>query len=328
MLTRRIFLGSLACATTLGSAVDRVQAQLYPSRAIKMIVPFPPGGPVDAIGRVIAEGMRALLGQPVIVENVGGASGSLGTGQVARATPDGYTIGLGNSVTHVINGAVYPLNYDVLTDFEPVSLLTTNAALIVAKKAMPANNLRELIAWLKANPGKALAGTSGVGSASHEAGLYFKNVTGTRFQFVPYRGLGQAMQDLVSGQIDIMISFPASVLPQARAGTIKSYAVASKTRLVSAPEIPTVDDAGLPGFYYSSWHALFVPKGTPKGIVGRLDGAVMAALADPTVRARLINLGEEIFPSEQQTPEALAAFQRADIEKRWPIIKAAGIKVD
>jgi tripartite-type tricarboxylate transporter receptor subunit TctC len=328
MQTRRIFLGSLASTATLASVVGGAQAQLYPSRAIKMIVPFPPGGPVDAIGRVIAEGMRASLGQPVIVENVGGASGSLGTGQVARATPDGYTVGLGNSVTHVINGAVYPLNYDVLTDFEPVSLLTTNAALIVAKKAMPANNLRELIVWLKANPGKALAGTSGVGSASHEAGLYFENMTGTRFQFVPYRGLGLAIQDLVSGQLDIMISFPANALPQVRAGTIKAYAVTSKTRLASAPEIPTVDEAGLPGFYYSSWHALFVPKDTPKGIVRSLDAAVMAALADPAVRVRLINLGQDIFSPEQQTPEALATFQKADIEKRWPIIKAAGIKAE
>lgn len=324
--TRRIFLGSLAGAAALGSAVARAQAQVYPSRAIKMIVPFPPGGPVDAIGRIIAEGMRALLGQPIIVENVGGASGSLGTGQVARAAPDGYTLGLGNSVTHVINGAVYPLSYDLLTDFEPVSPLTMNAALIVAKKAMPANNLRELIAWLKANPGKALAGTGGVGSASHEAGLYFENETGTRLQFVPYRGLGPATQDLVSGQIDIMINFPANALSQVQAGTIKAYAVTSKTRLVSAPEIPTVDEAGLPGFYYSSWHALFAPKGTPKAVVGRLNAAVVAALADPAVRERLINLGQDIFSPEQQTPEALAALQRADIAKRWPIIKAAGVK--
>ena len=326
MQTRRIFLGSLACAATLGSAVGRAQDQIYPSRPIKMIVPFPPGGPVDAIGRIVAEGMRASLGQPVIVENVGGASGSLGTGQIARATPDGYTVGVGNSVTHVINGAVYPLNYDVLTDFEPVSPLTANAALIVAKKAMPANNLRELIVWLKANPGKALAGTSGVGSASHEAGLYFENMTGTRFQFVPYRGLGPATQDLVSGHIDIMISFPANALPQVQAGTIKAYAVTSKTRLPSAPEIPTVDDADFFGILLLQLYAAFVPKGTPKGVVGRLNAAVMAALADPAVRVRLINLGQDIFPPEQQTPEALAAFQRADIAKRWPIIKAAGIK--
>jgi tripartite-type tricarboxylate transporter receptor subunit TctC len=328
MQTRRLFLGSLACAATLASAVCRARAQLYPSRPIKMIVPFPPGGPVDAIGRVIAGGMRVSLGQPIIVENVGGASGSLGTGQVARATPDGYTIGLGNSVTHVINGAVYPLNYDVLTDFEPVSPLTANAALIVAKKAMPANNLRELIAWLKANPGKALAGAGGVGSASHEAGLLFANETGTRFQFVPYRGLGPATQDLISGQIDFMINFPANALPQVQAGTIKAYAVTSKTRLASAPEIPTVDEAGLPGFYYSSWHALFAPKGTPKDVVGRLNAAVIAALADPAVRVRLTDLGQEIFPPGQQTPAALAAVQRADIDKRWPIIKAAGIKAE
>jgi tripartite-type tricarboxylate transporter receptor subunit TctC len=293
-----------------------------------MIVPFPPGGPTDVVGRVVTEGMRASLGQPVIVENVGGASGSLGTGQVARATPDGYTVGLANSVTHVINGAVYTLNYDVVTDFEPVSLLTTNAALIVAKKTMPANNLRELIAWLKVNPGKATAGTGGVGSASHEAGLYFENETGTRFQFVPYRGLGPAIQDLVSGQIDIMMSFPSNALAQVQAGTIKAYAVTSKTRLETAPEIPTVDEAGLPGFYYSSWTALFLPKGTPGSVVVRLNAAVKAALADPAVRRRLTKVGEDVVPPEQQTPTALAAFQKADIEKRWPIIKAAGIRAE
>jgi tripartite-type tricarboxylate transporter receptor subunit TctC len=293
-----------------------------------MIVPFPPGGPTDVVGRVVAEGMRASLGQPVIVENVGGASGSLGTGQVARATPDGYTVGLANSVTHVINDAVYTLNYDVVTDFEPVSLLTTNAALIVAKKTMPANNLRELIAWLKVNPGKATAGTGGVGSASHEAGLYFENETGTRFQFVPYRGLGPAIQDLVSGQIDIMMSFPSNALAQVQAGTIKAYAVTSKTRLETAPEIPTVDEAGLPGFYYSSWTALFLPKGTPGSVVVRLNAAVKAALADPAVRRRLTKVGEDVVPPEQQTPTALAAFQKADIEKRWPIIKAAGIRAE
>jgi tripartite-type tricarboxylate transporter receptor subunit TctC len=328
MPTRREFLGALACAATSGVIVDHAWAQTYPSRPIKMIVPFPPGGPTDAIGRVIAEGMRASLGQPVIVENVGGASGSLGTGQVARATPDGYTVGLGNSVTHVINGAVYPLNYDVLTDFEPVSLLTTNAALIVAKKAMPANNLRELIAWLKANPGKALVGTGGVGSASQEAGLYFENETGTRFRFVPYRGLGPAIQDLAGGQIDILLSFPANALPQVQAGAIKAYAVTSRDRLKAAPQIPTADEAGLPGFYYSAWHGLFVPKGTPASIVGRLNAAVIAALADPAVRGRLGSLVQEIFPAEQQTPAALAAFQRTDIDKRWPIIKAAGIKAE
>jgi tripartite-type tricarboxylate transporter receptor subunit TctC len=310
----------LACVSTGAGA------QVYPSRPITIIVPFPAGGPSDTLARILAERMRVSLGQPIIIENVTGASGSIGAGRVARAAPDGYTLSLGTSTTHVINGAVLTLQYDVLNDFEPVSLLATNPQLIVARKTMPAKDLKELIAWLKANPDKESQGTSGAGSAIHLAGVLFQKVTGTRFQFVPYRGATPALQDLVAGQIDIMIDLASNSLPQVRAGTIRAYAVTAKSRLATAPDIPTVDEAGLPGFYVSAWHALFAAKGTPKNVIAKLNAAVVDALADPVVRQRLADLGNETPPREQQTPEALAAFHKAEIEKWWPIIKAANIK--
>jgi tripartite-type tricarboxylate transporter receptor subunit TctC len=324
---RRISLISLA---TLGFACVSMDAgaQVYPSRPITMIAPFPAGGPLDTLARILAERMRVALGQPVIIENVTGASGSIGTGRVARAAGDGYTLGLGNWPTHVINGAVFKLQYDVRSDFEPVSLLATNPMVIVAKKAMPANDLKELIAWLKANPGKSAQGTSGAGAATHIAGVFFEKETGARIQLVPYRGAGPAMQDLIAGQIDLMIDPAANSLPQVRAGSIKAYAVTAKSRLAAAPEIPTVDEAGLPEFYVSTWLAFFVPKGTPKDIVAKLNAAVVEALADPVIRQRLAGLGHEIPQREQQTPEALGAFHKAEIEKWWPIIRAAGIKAE
>jgi tripartite-type tricarboxylate transporter receptor subunit TctC len=291
-----------------------------------MIVPFPAGGPTDAIGRVIAEALRPSLGQPIIVENVPGASGSLGTQRVAFAAPDGYKLGLGNTVTHVLNGATFPLKYDLVKDFEPISLLVNEPAMIVAKPSLPANNLRELIAWLKANPDKGLLGTGGVGTVSDVFGVLFEKQTGTSIQHVPYRGLGPAIQALMAEQIDVVMSLPANALPQVRAGTIKAFAVTSKTRLVGAPDIPTVDEAGLQGFYQSNWHALFVPKGTPSDIIKKLNAAVATALANPEVRARFVGLGQDFFPTDQMTPAALAAFQKAEIEQRWPIVKAAGIK--
>src|SRR5215471_15511483 len=326
LLGRRNFLHLAACAAAL-PVVSRVAwAQAYPSRPITMIVPFPAGGPTDTIGRIVAEGMRVSLRQPIIIKNVTGAGGTIGVGRVARAVPDGYTLSVGFLGTHVLNGAIYTLQYDVLRDFEPVALLASNPQLIVAKSATPAKSLNELIAWLKANPGKASQGTAGVGSPAHVSGAYFQKETGTHFQFVPYRGAAPAMQDLVAGQIDLMFDQALNSLPHVRSGKIKAYAVTANTRLAAAPEIPTVDEAGLPGFYISVWSGMWAPKGTPKDVVAKLNAAVVDALAHPTVRQQLADLGQQVPPRDQQTPEALRAFQKAEIEKWWPIIKAANIK--
>lgn len=308
------------------SVTQNAAAQTYPSKPITIVVPFVAGGPVDTIGRIMAERMKTFLGQPILIENVGGAAGSIGVGRAARAAPDGYTLSLGNWATHVVNGAIYPLNFDVLSDFDPVSLIVTQPELVVAKKAMPADDLKGLIAWLKANPDKAVQGTSGVGSAGHVAGVFLQKVTDTKYLFVPYRGLAPAMQALVAGQVDMLIDVPASSVPQVRGGTIKAYAVTAKNRLAALPDIPTVDEAGLPGFYASVWYALWVPKGTPKDIAAKLNAAVVDALADATVRQRLSDLGMEIFAREQQRAEALGVLHKAEIDKWWPIIKAANIK--
>jgi tripartite-type tricarboxylate transporter receptor subunit TctC len=325
-LSRRRFLHLAAGAAAMPAAARIARAQAYPSRPITIVEPFAAGGPLDTIGRILAERMRVSLGQPVVIENVAGASGTLALGRVARAAPDGYTISHGSTPTHVFNGAVFKLPFDVEDDFQPISPIASAPLLIVAKKAVAANDLKEFIAWLKANPDKASQGTGGVAATSHIAGIFFQQVSGTRFALVPYRGAGPAMQDLVAGQIDMMIDPAANTLPQVRAGRIKALAVTAGRRLKAAPDIPTVDEAGLPEFYVENWQGFFAPKGTPATVVATLNAAVVDALADPLVRARLIDLGQEIFPREQQTPEALAAMHRAGIEKWWPIIKAAGIK--
>ncbi len=323
---RRRFLHLAAGVAAIPVASRAAWAQAFPSRPITMLVPFAAGGPTDTIARIMAERMGRSLGQTIVVENVTGAAGSLGVGRVTRSAPDGYTIGIGHWSTHVINPAIYPLQYDVLTDLDPLSLVASNRQLIVAKKAFPANDLKEMIAWLKANPDKASEGTAGAGSASHVSGVYFQKATGTSFQFIPYRGTGPAMQDLVAGQIDFIFDQAANSLPQVRSGTIKAYAVTAKSRLPSAPDIPTVDEAGLPNFYIAVWHAMWVPKGTPKDIAAKLTAAIVESLADSAVRTRLGELGQELPPRDQQTPEALYAYHKAEIEKWWPIIKAAGIK--
>ena len=325
-LARRRFWHLAAGANALVAMRHVAWAQAYPARPITIIEPFAVGGPLDTIGRIIAERMQVSLGQPVIVENVPGASGTLGIGRVARATPDGYTISHGSTPTHVFNGAIFKLPFDVENDFQPISPIASGPLVIVAKTAVAANDLKEFIAWLKAEPGKAAQATGGVAATSHIAGLFFQQISGTRFTLVPYRGAGPAMQDLIAGQVDMMIDPAANTLPQVRAGRIKAFAVTAKRRLAAAPDIPTVDEAGLPGFYVENWQGLFAPKGTPATIVAKLNAAVVDALADPAAHARLEELGQKIFPREQQTSEELAALQRAAIERWWPIIKAAGIK--
>jgi len=310
---------------TAPALVCAVTAQNYPSRAITMIVPFPAGGNVDLIGRVLAERMRALLGQPIIVENVSGANGSIGIGRVARAKPDGYTIDLGFLGGHVHNGALYSLPYDVLNDFQPIAPLVATPYVIFARKTMPANDLRELIAWLKANSDRASAAIVTVGV--HLVTALFQKETGTHFALVPYRGTAPAMQDLVAGQIDLSFDLPVQ-LALMRAGSIKAYAVTSETRLAAAPDVPTVGEMGLPALSASTWFGLFAPRGTPADIIDKLNTTAVEALADPAVRSRFVGLGLEIFPRPRQTPEALGALVKADAEKWWPIIKESGIKAE
>jgi tripartite-type tricarboxylate transporter receptor subunit TctC len=325
-LPRRQFLHLVAATAALPATAAVSFAQVFPAKPITMVVPVPAGGALDTNARLVAEGMRAALGQPVVIENVTGASGSIGTGRVARAAPDGYTLIYGANVTHVLNGAVYNLNYDVVADFEPVALIGWTPWLIVGKKDLPASDLKGLIAWLKANPDKGTCGTAGPGSPSHIAGVLFQQVTGTRFQFVPYRGVAPVIPDLVGGNIDIAILDPITTLPQIRAGRIKAFAMLAKQRTANAPDIPTVDEGGAPGVYMEPWQAIFAPKGTPKDVIARLNAAVVSALADPNIRKKFSEQSYELAPREQQTSEYLAKFQKAEIDRWWPIIKAAGIK--
>lgn len=315
-----------ACAITV--TLNGAEGQTARSHAIMLVVPFPAGGPTDAIGRIVAEGLQSALGQTVIVENAPGATGSIGTGKVARSEADGLTLILGTIATHVFNGAAYPLKYDVVRDFEPISLVAFDPQIIAVKKALPVTDLAQLISWLKANPDKATAGTAGPGSTSHVSAVKFQALTGTHFRFVPYRGLGPAMQDLVAGHIDILFDLAANSVPQIRADTIKALAVTSASHLASVPEIPTVDQAGLRGFYFVNWHAIWAPRGTPADVATRLSSAVRTVLADQETLKRLAGIGQQIPSLERQTPQALATYQREEIEKWWPVIKAANIRAE
>lgn len=325
MVRTSVAAAAVAAGIMLG-LVAPACADSYPDHPIMMIVPLAPGGSTDTLGRIIAQGMSKALGQPVVVENVSGAAGVIGVTRAERATPDGYTVLWGMWGTNVANGAIYDLGFDLLNDFEPVGLVATQPFLIDARKNFPANNLKELVAWLKANPGKATMGTSGVGSPSHVAGVLMEQLVGAKWQMVAYRSAGLAQQDLLAGITDLQLDTPAVSLPYVKSGALKTYAVTAKDRIAVAPDIPTTDEAGLPGFYFSFWHAMWAPKGTPKPIVDKLNAAIVATLADPATRKKLEDLAQVIYPRDQQTPQALHAFQKAEIDKWFPLIKAAGIK--
>jgi tripartite-type tricarboxylate transporter receptor subunit TctC len=318
MMTRLLIALSLAILAGIAGA----QAQNYPSRPITLVVPFPPGGSTDAAARILAERMRAPLGQPVVIENIGGAGGSIGVGRVARAAPDGYTFDIGQWDTHV-GSIIYKLDYDLEKDFEPIGLVSNNPQLMVAKNDLPANTLGELVTWMKANPGKI--NFVNQNAAANVSGVLFENLTKQKVQFIPYRGAGPAMTDLISGTVDLLVVQGAVALPQIRAGKIKALANLSAQRSASMADIPTSDETGVPGLYMSGWFGFWAPKGTPKEIIAKLNAATVEALADPAIQKRFSDLGLDVAPREQQTPEALAAFQKAEIAKWWPIIKEAGI---
>jgi tripartite-type tricarboxylate transporter receptor subunit TctC len=300
-------------------------AQTYPAKQITLIVPFPPGGSTDVAARIVAEKMRPALGQPVIIENVGGAGGSIAVGRVARAQPDGYTIDIGQWDTHV-GSIIYPLNYDLQKDFAPIGLISTNPQLLLGRKFLAAADLKALVAWMKANPGEAKFVNQN--AAAQVSGILLQQLTGTKVNFIPYRGAGPAMTDLISGQVDLLVVQGAAALPQVRAGTVRALANLSPQRSPSMPDIPTSGESGVPGWYMSGWFGFFAPKGTPKEVIGKLNDAMVQALADPSVKARFSELGLDVAAREQQTPEGLAAFHQGEIDKWWPIIKAANVKGD
>jgi tripartite-type tricarboxylate transporter receptor subunit TctC len=322
---RRAILAAFMALLTIGGTAC---ADNFPSHPITIVVPFSAGGPTDSMARILGERMQRSLGQTITIENVTGAAGSLGVGRVVRSPPDGYTVSIGHLGTHVANGAIYKLGYDLVTDLEPVVLLPSNPMIIVSKNAVPAKSLKELLAWLKAKPSPPTAGTAGAGSGSHIAGLYFENATGIKLQYVPYRGTAPALNDLVAGQIDIIIDQTSNSISQVRADTIRAYAVTDDKRVESASDIPTTDEAGLSGFHMTLWSGLWVPKGTPKEVVAKLNGAAVEAMNDPAVRKKFEDLGLQMPAPDQLSPEALGAWQKAEIAKWWPMIKAADVKVD
>lgn len=305
--------------------IGPASADSFPSRPITLVVPLSVGGSTDVIGRLIAQGISKQLHQTVIVENTSGAGGTIGVGRVVHASPDGYTMLIGQWGTNVATGAIYHLNFDLLKDLQPIGLIATQPFLIVARGNMPANNLKELIAWIKANPKTATEGNSGIGSPSHVSGILFQKAINSPIQMIPYRGAGESTQAIVSGQIDVLLNTPAVSMAQLKAKQVKVFAVTAPKRLATAPDIPTTDEAGLPGFYFTFWHALWVPKDTPKDVVAKLNGALRGALADPEIKSKLKALAQDIFPPEEQSPEALHKFQSEEIQKWWPVIKEAGI---
>jgi tripartite-type tricarboxylate transporter receptor subunit TctC len=319
---------SIALAFAVFVVVSGAAAQTYPTRPVTVIVPFAAGGVTDIVARIVSERMKTALGQSVIIENVSGAGGTIGVTRLFRAAPDGYTLVVGQWTSHVGAGAMYPVTFDYLNDFEPVSMLSVAPLWIVGRSNLPAKDLRELIAWLKANPDKASAATTGLGSGIHMCLVYFQNMTGTKFPLAPYRGAAPLMQDMLAGQIDLSCPEAGQTLPQYRAGNIKAYAVLTQKRWFAAPDVPTIDEAGVPGLHFPFWHAIWAPKGTPKDVIARLNAAVVETLADPGVRQRFNELGHEIAPREQQSPAALGAYHKAEIDKWWPIIKAANIKLE
>jgi tripartite-type tricarboxylate transporter receptor subunit TctC len=323
-----LVLALAACASAVAQTTSTGSGQsAYPTKPVTIVVPFAAGGPTDTLARIMAERMRKPLGQPVLVDNTTGAGGTIGTGKVARAAPDGYLVSIGHWGTHVVNGAYYTsLPFHVYNDFAPVALIASNPQIIISKPSVPATNLKELVAWVRANPDKVLMGTGGVGGASHIAAVYFQNMAGGKFQYVAYRGGAPALQAIFAGEVDLFVSQIATIAAHLKGGRIRTYAVMAPRRQAAAPEIPTVDEAGLPGLHTSVWHAIWLPKGTPRDVVMKLNAAIVETLADPAVRQRFIDLGQELPSREQQTPEGLAAYHKAEIDKWWPLIKAAGIK--
>ena len=315
----------LVLAIALALSAGIVEAQSWPQRPVTLIVPFPPGGSTDTTARILGERMRAPLGQTVVIENVGGAGGSIGVGRVARAAPDGYTIDIGQWDTHV-GSIIYPLNYDLQKDFEPIGMMSINPQLMIARKGFPADDLKGLVAQMKANPGMVTFVDQN--ASARVTGVLMQQSTGTSILFVPYRGAGPAMQAMLGGQVDLMVVQAAVTLPQARAGTVKILANLSPSRSSVVPGVPTSEESGIPGLYASGWFGLFAPRGTPKEIIAKLNAAMVQALADPAIRTRFSDLGLDVASREQQSPEGLAAFHKSEMEKWWPIIKAAGIKVE